>query len=140
MRGDFFTETNNQKHHVYYQYTTANVLSSLNVLAYGHDICTPRSPVIGPVRRPFYCIHYILWGSGEYTVNHTHYRLEPGTIFFIPMGYNKPVKVAIEGDNVVVTTDQTTTKDCTLGLNISMYIGIDSIVGSKFGVLDVSED
>lgn len=61
-------------------------------------------------------------------------------IFFIPMGYNKPVKVAIEGDNVVVTTDPTTTKDCTLGLNISMYIGIDSIVGSKFGVLDVSED
>ena len=86
MRGGFFTETNNQKHHVYYQYTTANVLSSLNILAYGHDICTPRSPVIGPVRRPFYCIHYILRGSGEYTVNHTHYRLEPGTIFFIPMG------------------------------------------------------
>ena len=59
-------------------------------------------------------------------------------IFFIPMGFNKPIKIAIEGDNVVVTTDPLTTKDHTLGLTMSMYIGIDSIVGSKFGILDVS--
>ena len=46
------------------------------------------------------------------------------------MGFNKPIKIAIEGDNVVVTTDPLTTKDHTLGLTMSMYIGIDSIVGS----------
>ena len=48
------------------------------------------------------------------------------------------IMIAIEGDNVVVTTDPLTTKDHTLGLTMSMYIGIDSIVGSKFGILDVS--
>jgi hypothetical protein len=66
--------------------------------------------------------------------------LQDDYIFFIPMGFNKPVKVAIEGENVVVTPDPQTTKDCTIGLNISMYIGIDTVVGSKFGILDVSED
>lgn len=60
-------------------------------------------------------------------------------IFFIPMGFNKPIKIAIEGENVVVTPDPMTTKDGTLGLTMSMYIGIDAIVGSKFGILDVSE-
>ena len=54
------------------------------------------------------------------------------------MGFNRPIKVAIEGSNVLVTTDPAKTKDNTLGLTISMYIGIDSIVGSKFGILDVT--
>lgn len=64
--------------------------------------------------------------------------LQDDYIFFVPMGFNRPIKVAIEGDNIVVTTDPTRTKDNTLGLTISMYIGVDSIVGSKFGILDVS--
>lgn len=63
--------------------------------------------------------------------------LQDDYIFFVPMGFNKPIKIAIEGNNVIVTTDPAKTKDNTLGLTISMYIGIDSIVGSKFGILDV---
>ena len=76
----------NQKHHVFYQYTNASVLSSLNILAYGHDVCTPRSPEIGPVRRPFYCLHYVLRGRGHYTINSVHHSLEEDSLFFIPMG------------------------------------------------------
>jgi hypothetical protein len=64
--------------------------------------------------------------------------LQDDYIFFVPMGFNRPIKVAIEGSNVLVTTDPAKTKDNTLGLTISMYIGIDSIVGSKFGILDVT--
>lgn len=59
-------------------------------------------------------------------------------IFFIAMGSYKPIKVAIEGQNIIVSQDPLTTKDNTLGLTISMYIGIEGVVGSKFGVLDVS--
>ena len=58
-------------------------------------------------------------------------------IFFLPMAFNKPIKVAIEGENVLVATDPMTTKDCTIGLTVSMYIGVEAVVGSKFGVLDV---
>lgn len=58
-------------------------------------------------------------------------------IYFIPMGFNKPVKVVYEGDNVLVNVDPLKTTDLTLGLTISMYVGADVIVGSKFGVLDV---
>lgn len=66
--------------------------------------------------------------------------LQDDYIYFIPMSFNKPVKVVIEGENVVVAPDPMTTKDCTIGLTVSMYIGIDTIVGSKFGILDVKED
>lgn len=59
-------------------------------------------------------------------------------IYFIPMSFNKPVKVAFEGNTVTVTTDPTHTADAHLGLTITMRIGVDTIVGSKFGVLTVN--
>ena len=58
-------------------------------------------------------------------------------IFMIAMGGYKPIKIAFEGNNVVVAPDPLTTKDLTYGLTISMYMGVDTIVGSKFGVIDM---
>lgn len=59
-------------------------------------------------------------------------------IFMIAMGSNKPVKVVFEGNNVVVSEDPTHTHDLTFGLTLSMYIGCNTIVGSKFGVIQLA--
>lgn len=61
-------------------------------------------------------------------------------IYFIPMGHHKPVHVVYEGTSTTITTDPMATKDVTLGLTITLRIGIDVIVGSKFGIIDVSND
>ena len=58
-------------------------------------------------------------------------------IYFIPMSFNRPVKVLFEGNNVTVVTDPQKTTDARLALTITMRIGVDTVIGSKFGVLIV---
>lgn len=58
-------------------------------------------------------------------------------IYFIPMSFNRPVKVVFEGNNTTVVTDPQKTTDARLALTITIRIGVDVIVGSKFGVLVV---
>ena len=69
------------------------------------------------------------WNSTPKTI------VSDGHIFMIATGSHKPVKVAFEGNNVVVAQDPMSSKDLTYGLTISMYMGVDTIVGSKFGIL-----
>lgn len=59
-------------------------------------------------------------------------------IFMIGMGSYKPVKVVFEGNNVVVNQDPLTSRDLTYGLTIDMYMGVDTVVGSKFGVIQLA--
>ena len=59
-------------------------------------------------------------------------------IYMIAMGSYKPCKVVIEGNNVVVEKDPTFAKDHTYGMHIDMRIGVDVIVGSKFGYLSLN--
>lgn len=59
-------------------------------------------------------------------------------IFMIAMGSYKPVKVVFEGNNVTVAEDPMRTRDLTYGLTLSMNIGCDTIVGSKFGVIQLA--
>ena len=56
-------------------------------------------------------------------------------IYMIAMGSHKPVKVVFEGNTVSVHNDASETKDRTYALTIDMWIGVDVIVGSKFGVI-----
>ena len=73
------------------------------------------------------------------TINNTPKHLVSDEyIFMIAMGGHKPIKIVFEGNNVVVAPDPMTTKDLTYGMTISMYMGVDTIVGSKFGVVDLS--
>ena len=59
-------------------------------------------------------------------------------IYMIAMGAYKPCKVVIEGNNVVVEKDPNTSKDHTYGMHVDMRIGVDVVVGSKFGYLALS--
>ena len=72
------------------------------------------------------------------TINGTPTAVLPDDmIYFIAMGSDKPIKVVIEGQNVVVTQDPLTSADHTYGMTIDMRIGVDAIVGSKFGYYDL---
>ena len=72
------------------------------------------------------------------TINTTATLVVPNNvIYFIAMGAYKPVKVVFEGQNVVVTTDPTTTADKTYGMHITMRVGVGTILGSKFGAMTV---
>lgn len=71
------------------------------------------------------------WNSTPKTLVNDEY------IFMIATGSHKPVKIAFEGNNVVVAQDPMTSKDLTYGLTISMYMGVDTVVGSKFGVIEL---
>lgn len=70
------------------------------------------------------------------TINTTATLMIPNNVlYFIAMGQYKPIKVVFEGENVTVETLPTQTVDKTMGLSITMRIGVASVVGSKFGAI-----
>ena len=50
----------------------------------------------------------------------------------------KKIKVVIEGNNVVVAQDPLYSVDHTYGMTVDMRIGMDVVVGSKFGAIQLS--
>lgn len=59
-------------------------------------------------------------------------------IYFIPMGWNKPVHVVLEGNSVSVAQDPLRSADETYGLKVDLRIGVDVVVGTKFGGLKLA--
>lgn len=73
------------------------------------------------------------------TVNSTPEVVLPDDIvYLIPMGMNKPVKVVFEGDTVTVSQDPLFSADHCYGMTVDMRIGVDVVVGSKFGAIQLS--
>ncbi len=58
----------------------------LCVNTFGHSVTMPGHKY-GPAVRPYYLIHYILEGRGEFAVNGTRYRLSSGKGFLIEPDY-----------------------------------------------------
>lgn len=59
-------------------------------------------------------------------------------IYMLPMGMYKPVKVVIEGNTVSIAQDPMYVADHTYGMTVTMHIGVDVVVGSKFGAIQLS--
>ena len=59
-----------------------NLLTSLSVYNVGYQKCEPKYQW-GPGIRDHYCIHYILSGSGYYTVGSMSRRLSKGDTFIL---------------------------------------------------------
>lgn len=58
----------------------------LSVNAFGHSVTMPCHKY-GPAVRPYYLIHYILEGKGEFVVNGIDYKLSAGKGFLIEPDY-----------------------------------------------------
>lgn len=56
-------------------------------------------------------------------------------IYMIAMAGYRPVKVVFEGNTVSVHEDAAHTKDRTYSMTVDMWLGVDVIAGSKFGVI-----
>lgn len=56
-------------------------------------------------------------------------------IYMIPMGMYKPVKVVMEGNTLTVEKNPLEMADHTYVMNVNMMIGVDVVVGSKFGAI-----
>ncbi|MDO5411704.1 MAG: AraC family transcriptional regulator [Lachnospiraceae bacterium] len=54
--------------------------------SFGHSVTEPCHRY-GPAVRPYYLIHFILEGKGEFVVNNIHYNLEKGQGFLIEPDY-----------------------------------------------------
>lgn len=54
-----------------------------------------------------------------------------------PMRMNKPVKVVFEGQTVSVEKDPLFAADHCYGFTVDMRIGVDSVIGSKFGAIQL---
>jgi len=73
-----------------------------------------------------------------YTLNSTPSALVADDfILMCAMGQNKPIHVAFEGNTVVVSQDALNSVDNTYAMTVSMKMGVDVIVGSKFGILTI---
>lgn len=73
------------------------------------------------------------------TINTTPQALlSDDVIYMIALGSYKPAKVVIEGNNVVVSEDPLHTADHTFGMTVDMRIGVDLVVGSKFGCMTLN--
>lgn len=58
-------------------------------------------------------------------------------IYLLPMGMNKPVKVVFEGSTVSVEKDPAFAADHCYGFTVDMRMGVDAVVGSKFGAIQL---
>lgn len=56
-------------------------------------------------------------------------------IYMIPMGMYRPVKVVFEGNTLTVEKHPLEMADHTYVMNVNMMIGVDVVVGSKFGAI-----
>lgn len=67
----------------------------LSINAFGHSVTMPGHKY-GPAVRPYYLIHFILEGRGEFIVNKTHYKLSAGKGFLIEPDYQTIYKADME--------------------------------------------
>ena len=73
------------------------------------------------------------------TINGTPEVVVPDDIIYmIPMGLHKPVKVVFEGNSVTVEKDPLYQPDHCYGFAITTYMGVDVVVGTKFGAIELA--
>lgn len=58
-------------------------------------------------------------------------------ITYCPLGMNKPIKVVFEGQTVSVEKDAMFAADHAYGFVVDMRMGMDAVVGSKFGAIQL---
>lgn len=59
-------------------------------------------------------------------------------IYFLPMGMHKPVHVVIEGNSVSIAQDPMRSADHTYTMAVDLRIGVDVVVGTKFGAINLT--
>lgn len=73
------------------------------------------------------------------TINGTPEVIVPDdVIYMLPMGMYKPVKVVMEGNTVTINQDPMVAADHTYGMTVTMHMGVDVVVGSKFGAITLA--
>lgn len=63
--------------------------------------------------------------------------LADNVIYMIPVAGAKPVKILFEGDEVSVSFDPEHTSDKRYGISIEMRVGVEAIVGPKYGTIQL---
>ena len=58
-------------------------------------------------------------------------------IYLIPMGMHKPVKSVVEGNSISIAQDPLRSADHCYGFTLTTHIGVDTIVGTKFGAINL---
>ena len=58
-------------------------------------------------------------------------------IYLVPVAGEKPVKILFEGDQIAVNYDPEHTSDVRYGISVEMRVGIGSVIGPKFGVVNL---
>lgn len=58
-------------------------------------------------------------------------------IYMIPVGGSRPVKILFEGDEVSVSFNPEETSDKRYGISVEMRVGIEAIVGAKYGTVNL---
>jgi len=61
--------------------------------------------------------------------------LSDSIIYLLPAGMDRPVKVAFEGNSVTVTKNPQEMADHTYTFQIDMKLGVDVVIGAKFGAI-----
>ncbi len=73
------------------------------------------------------------------TINGTPEVVLPDDIIYmLPLGMNKPIKVVFEGNTVSVEKDPMFAADHCYGFTVDMRVGMDAVVGSKFGAIQLA--
>lgn len=65
------------------------------------------------------------------------FALSDETIFFVPTGTDRPIKIVYEGNTVVAERDSSHTPDNTYRMAITYRIGVGVVLGSKFAALEL---
>ena len=73
------------------------------------------------------------------TINGTPEVIVPDDIIYmLPMGMYRPIKVVTEGNTVTVNQDPMASADHTYNMTVTMHIGVDVVVGAKFGAITLA--
>lgn len=63
--------------------------------------------------------------------------LDDKKIYLIPVAGDRPVKIVVEGNEVAVTCNPEECSDSRYGITVTVRLGISSVCGSKYGVVNL---
>lgn len=70
----------------FYRYVNEHVLNELAISDYGYERCSEKKPPVGPSIKKTYSIHLVLKGEGTLEVNGKAFKIEKGSLFYVPIG------------------------------------------------------
>ena len=73
-------------YNIFFQFLDSDLELSLQPIVIGYERCNANKEILGSRTKSHYIMHFVMSGTGYFSMNGTDYEINGGTIFLIPPG------------------------------------------------------